>query len=227
MIFTVHFDLKELFDFTHTRAKGLLESARGVGDILPKIGEFIEEISMTLGNEYTEIKAGVFAARDAIIASTAHIEAPSLIGSKTQIRHSAFIRGCAIIGDGAVIGNSTEIKNSIIFDRAELPHYNYVGDSILGYRAHLGAGVIISNLRLDKKTVRISENGEKLDTGLRKLGALVGDFAEIGCNSVLCPGTVIGKGARIYPLSTVSGKVADGAVIRGEILGTGKTIKGE
>ena len=214
MIFTDFFDLCEFFDLNHTIAADFLRNARSFGDILPKIGEFIEAAAQNLKEDYTEIKRGVFAAKDANIAPLAHIEAPAIIGVGAEIRHGAFIRGNAVIGNGAVIGNSTEIKNAIIFDDVQLPHYNYVGDSILGYHAHLGAGVIISNLRLDKGMVKIHKNGKKFNTGLRKVGALVGDFAEIGCNSVLCPGTVIGKNARIFPLSLVSGTVKEGAIIK-------------
>ena len=218
---------KELFDLDHTIARSLLEGCEYPHMALTEIDEFIKEYSSSLDKSYSEIYDGVYIADDAIIWNGATIIGPAIIGHKTEIRPGAFIRGCVVIGDGCVIGNSTEVKNSIIFDRAQLPHYNYVGDSILGYRAHLGAGVIISNLRLDKKTVRITKNGEKFDTGLRKMGALVGDFVEIGCNSVLCPGTVIGKNVRIFPLSAVRGTVEKDAVIGGKNPDAHKTIKGE
>ncbi len=205
---------EELFDLEHTVAKPLLEGTEYPHEVLPEIGAFIKKLSGTLDGDYGEIAEGVFAARDAKIASSAHIEAPAIIGHGAQIRHSAFIRGSVIIGDGAVVGNSTEVKNSIIFDEVQIPHYNYVGDSILGYRSHLGAGAIASNFRLDRKTVKIRENGEKLDTGLRKFGVMLGDFAEVGCNSVLCPGCIIGRRALIYPMSRVIGVVRENTVYK-------------
>ena len=151
------------------------------------------------------IAPDVWAAKDAKISDKATIIGPAIIGHNTEIRPGAYIRGSVIIGDDAIIGNSTEIKNSIIFDEAQLPHYNYVGDSIIGYRAHMGAGSIISNVRLDHNNVSVKANGEKIDTGLRKMGVLLGDRAEIGCNSVICPGSIIGRDSIIYPLSRISG----------------------
>lgn len=210
---------EELFDLEHTAAKPLLEGAEYPHEVLPKIKSFIIELSKTLDESYEEISEGVFAAKDARIAESAYIEAPAIIGHGAEIRHSAFIRGSVIVGDRAVVGNSTEIKNSIVFDEVQIPHYNYVGDSILGYRSHLGAGAIASNFRLDKQTVKINENGEKFDTGLRKFGVMLGDFAEVGCNSVLCPGCVIGKRTLVYPLSRVIGVVRENMIYK-----DGKTV---
>lgn len=198
----------DLFDLSHTAAKNVFSDGEPY-NVLTKIKECCLEIINSLSYDYTEIRDGVFAAADAKISDMATIHGPTIIGHKTEIRPGAFIRGSVIIGDGVVIGNSTEIKNSVIFDEAQLPHYNYVGDSIIGYRAHLGAGAIISNFRLDRKTVRIKADGEKIDTGLRKMGALLGDYTEIGSNSVIYPGSIIGRRCVIYPLSRVYGIVPE------------------
>lgn len=199
---------EELFDLSHTIAKDFFIEGEGPHLALPKIKEKIIELGKKSG--FPEVKKGVFIAEDAIVAENATIIAPTIIGRRTEVRPGAYIRGCAIIGDGVVIGNSTEIKNAIIFDGAQLPHYNYVGDSIIGYRSHLGAGAIASNFRLDHKSVPVNDKDGRYDSGLRKLGTLLGDGAEVGCNSVLCPGTVIGRGAIIYPLSRVIGYVGEG-----------------
>ena len=199
---------EELFDLSHTIAKDFFIEGEGPHLALPKIKEKIIELGKKSG--FPEVKKGVFIAEDAIVAENARIIAPTIIGRRTEVRPGAYIRGCAIIGDGVVIGNSTEIKNAIIFDGAQLPHYNYVGDSIIGYRSHLGAGAIASNFRLDHKSVPVNDKDGRYDSGLRKLGTLLGDGAEVGCNSVLCPGTVIGRGAIIYPLSRVIGYVGEG-----------------
>jgi NDP-sugar pyrophosphorylase family protein len=203
---------RELFDLSHTLVGEMLSECEYPYEALGKIGEFAKEISKKLDSSYREIAPEVYAAEDAIISERATLIGPAVIGHNAEIRPGAYIRGKVIIGDGAVIGNSTEIKNSIIFDNAQLPHYNYVGDSIIGYRAHLGAGAIASNLRLDKKEIKI--DGE--NTGLRKIGTFLGDSAEVGCNSVLCPGSVVGKEAFIYPLSRVKGVIPEGTIFDGE-----------
>lgn len=195
----------ELFDLSHTVAGKIFDGAEYAFEALPKIKELCRALISELSSDYEEISPEVFAAKDAKISEHAVICGPTVIGHRTEVRPGAYIRGSAIIGDDVVIGNSTEIKNAIIFDGAQLPHYNYVGDSIIGYRAHLGAGAIISNFRLDHENVPVKSGGERLDSGLRKFGALVGDFAEVGCNSVICPGAVIGRGCVIYPLSRVMG----------------------
>lgn len=197
--------IERLFDLEHTIAGELFESCDKIHDVIPKIKEYCKILAKSLGDEYEEIMPDVFAAKDAVISDKATIIGPAIIGRKTEIRPGAYIRGSVIIGDSAVIGNSTEIKNSIIFDGVQLPHYNYVGDSILGYKAHLGAGAIISNFRLDHGNISIKANGEKIETGLRKMGALVGDACEIGCNSVICPGSILGRKTMIYPLTCVRG----------------------
>ncbi len=199
----------ELFDLDHTLAKEVLINAAEIYSVIPKIGALCKRLSRSLGSDYVEIFEDVFAARDAKISEFASICGPAIIGHETEIRPGAYIRGSVIIGDGAVIGNSTELKNSIIFDAAELPHYNYVGDSIIGYHGHLGAGVIVSNFRLDRKSVRIKRNNEKFDTGLRKMGVLLGDCTEVGSNSVIYPGTIIGKMCIVYPLSRVYGIIPE------------------
>ena len=205
---------KELFDTKRTVVGAYLEKFEYPYEIIPMIESIIAEIINTLGDEYTEIKKGVFVSENARISDRATLIGPAIICEGAEIRPNAYIRGNAVIGCGAVIGNATEVKNSIVFDFAQLPHYNYVGDSIIGTHAHFGAGCIASNLRLDKKSIRIKDGEEILDTGLRKLGAIVGDGCEIGCGSVLCPGTVIGKSSIIYPKTTVKGVIKAGAIIK-------------
>nr|MBE6545439.1 UDP-N-acetylglucosamine pyrophosphorylase [Oscillospiraceae bacterium] len=207
---------EELFDLNRTIARPLLEKCIYPHEALPKIGNFIKEFAITLCGEYREIKEGVFAAEDAVIWEGATILGPAIIGHKAEIRPGAFIRENAVVGNGAVIGNSTELKNCIIFDGAQLPHYNYVGDSIIGHRAHLGAGAICSNLRLDKGDVKIKTAEVCLNTGLRKVGAFVGDLAEVGCGCVLCPGSVIGREASVFPLVCVRGFVPKGSTSYGK-----------
>lgn len=208
--------INELFDIGRTIAKPLLEGCEYPHEALPKIGGFIKEIIPTLDKSYKEISEGVFAADDAIIWDGVTIVGPTIIGPKAEIRPGAFIRGNAIIGEGSVIGNSTEVKNAIIFNEAQLPHYNYVGDSIIGYRAHMGAGAIASNLRLDKKEITLKSDGEEMESGLRKIGVFLGDHAEVGCGCVLCPGSIIGREAMIYPLVAVRGTVPERMVYDGK-----------
>ncbi len=196
---------EELFDLSHTIAKDIFDGCEAPFQALTKIKDFCIEVSKKLDDSYTMIAPDVWAAKDAKISDKATVIGPAIIGHNTEVRPGAYIRGSVIIGDGAVIGNSTEIKNAIIFDGAQLPHYNYVGDSIIGYRAHMGAGSIISNFRLDHNSISIKADGEKINTGLRKMGVLLGDRAEIGCNSVICPGSIIGRDSIIYPLSRISG----------------------
>ena len=196
---------ENLFDFNETIAKDIFNGCREPFEALAKIKDFCIELSKTLGDDYEEICEGVFAAKDAKISDKATLIGPAIIGHNTEIRPGAYIRGAVIIGDGAVIGNSTEIKNAIIFNGAQLPHYNYVGDSIVGHRAHLGAGAVVSNFRLDHKSIKIKTPDGKIDTGLRKMGALLGDFAEVGCHSVINPGSIIGRECVIYPLSRITG----------------------
>ena len=183
--------------------------------ILSEIGKIITEIGKGLGGEYEQIEKDVWVAADASVAASALIKGPCIIDKGAEVRHCAFLRGNAIIGKGAVVGNSTEIKNSIVFDGAQLPHYNYVGDSLIGYRAHMGAGSITSNIKGDKSNIKIRGSGEIIDTGLRKIGAFLGDFAEIGCGTVLNPGAVVGVSAQIYPLCSVRGYVRPSCIYKG------------
>lgn len=212
---------EELFDARHSIAEVLLEECEYPHQILPRIGGFIEDCSRLLDRSYLEVTKGVFIADDATVWDGATIVAPAIIGHRAEIRPGAFIRGNVIVGDGAVIGNSTELKNTIVLDEAQLPHYNYVGDSIIGYRAHLGAGAVASNLRLDKSEVSVGSGDEKKPTGLKKVGVFLGDYAEVGCGSVLCPGTVIGREAAIYPMVSVKGIIPERTVY------DGKTVKGK
>lgn len=201
--------IKNIFeDLTQTAAQELFEQAEYPWEILSQIEDFILKLGPTLPKEeYEEVKEHVWVAKSAKIAPTAHLGAPLIIGPDTEVRHCAFIRGKALIGSGCVIGNSTELKNVIIFNNVQVPHYNYVGDSLLGYRSHMGAGSITSNVKSDKTLVTISAGEEKVETGLKKVGAVLGDFVEVGCNSVLNPGTIIGHHSNVYPLSMVRGYV--------------------
>lgn len=199
---------QELFDLEHTMARELLSGFEYPYEALPHIKSFVYSLIQSLDkSEYYSPCEGVWISNGATVAKSALIEAPTVICKNTEIRHNAYIRGGVLVGEGCVIGNSTELKNCIIFDNAQVPHFNYVGDSILGYRSHLGAGAIISNLKSDKSNVTLKLDGERKDTGLRKFGAMVGDFVEVGCNSVLNPGTVIGRNSNVYPTSCVRGIV--------------------
>jgi NDP-sugar pyrophosphorylase family protein len=209
-----------LFDLTKTMAESLLLKVKYPWDAVPRINELILSLGNSLSlDEYTKIGDDVWISKSAKIYPNNYIAGPAIIGPGTEVRPGAFIRGNALVGSGAVIGNSTELKNVIIFDGVEVPHYNYVGDSILGYKAHLGAGAITSNIKQDRLHVTVVIDGVKTDTGLRKLGAILGDKAEVGCNSVLNPGTVIGRGARVYPLSMVRGFIPANSIYKskGEI----------
>ncbi len=208
---------RELFDLSHTKASALLESCEYPWEALSKIKDTILEIGRSLDKSlYDEVSANVWIAKSAKIAPTAYIGAPCIIGENTEVRHCAFIRGSVLVGANSVVGNSTEVKNSIIFDNVQVPHYNYVGDSILGYRSHLGAGSITSNVKSIKTSVTIATADGKIETGLRKFGAMVGDFTDVGCNSVLCPGTVLGRGCIIYPLSRVRGYIPENSIFKSE-----------
>ena len=200
----------ELFDLDKTIAKDLFCENEYPWEALDKIGDFIDGCFINENTTYREIAPKVYVAKDAKIWDGAVIVGPCIIGSRSEVRPGAFIRGRVIIGDDAVIGNSTEIKNSIIFDRATLPHYNYVGDSIIGYKAHMGAGAIASNLRLDETEIAVRYHGMKIMTGRRKLGTMLGDYGQIGCSAVLCPGTIIGRNAIVYPLQCFVGTLGEG-----------------
>ncbi|MCH5148294.1 MAG: UDP-N-acetylglucosamine pyrophosphorylase [Clostridiales bacterium] len=208
------FKTSDILDLSHTLAGVELSQFIYPFEIIPHIGEIIMKVICALPKEYIRIFDGVYAHKSAKISQSVQIEPLTIIGANTQVRQGAFIRGRALIGSNCVVGNSTEIKNSILFDGVQAPHFNYIGDSILGYRAHTGAGVILSNLKSDKTSVSIDVSGEKFYTGLKKLGAILGDCTEVGCNSVLNPGTVTGKGVRIYPLSCVRGIVPANSIYK-------------
>ncbi len=198
----------ELFDLSNTIAEPILSKTLYPWEALSKIKDFILEIGKTLPqDEYDEVSPSVWIAKDATVAPGASINPPCIIGHGAEIRQCAFIRGSAIVGDGAVVGNSCELKNCILFNKVQVPHFNYVGDSILGFKSHMGAGAITSNIKSDKTLVSTCVNGEKIPVNLKKMGAILGDNVEVGCNSVLNPGTIIGKNANIYPLSFVRGYV--------------------
>ena len=205
--------IKNLYNLDETIASKIFEGATYPWEVLPKIEEFIKELGNTLSSEeYEKRGEDIWIAKTATIAPTAYIKGPAIIGKNAEIRHCAFIRGKAIVGEGAVVGNSTELKNVILFNK--VPHYNYVGDSILGYKAHMGAGSITSNVKSDKKLVVVKNKEEKIETGLKKFGAMLGDNVEIGCGSVLNPGTVIGKNTNVYPLSSVRGVVPSNSIYK-------------
>ena len=200
----------ELFSLEHTIAEPLLSKYEYPWQALGEFSAFITEIGARLDKEvFDEVEPGVWIAKSASVAKSAYICPPAIIDEGATVRHCAFIRGSVIVGKKSVVGNSTELKNSIVFDSVEIPHYNYVGDSVLGYHSHLGAGAITSNVKSDRTLVSVRFGNEKIDTGLKKLGAMVGDFTEVGCNSVLCPGSVIGKECIVYPLSMVRGYIPD------------------
>ena len=204
---------KDLYDLTHTRASSLLMKTEYPWEALAKIKEFILEIGPQLPKEeFDEVREHVWIAKDAVIYPTNYIGAQCIIGHQTEVRPGDFIRGSALVGDHCVVGNSTELKNVILFDNVQVPHYNYVGDSILGYKSHMGAGSITSNVKSDKLLVVVKCGEEKIETGLKKIGAMLGDHVEVGCNSVLNPGTVIGRDSNIYPTSCVRGTVPEKSI---------------
>lgn len=213
--------IKNLFSLDNTIAKDLLCSVKYPFEALPLISEFILKLGSTLPEtEFTKTDENIWIAKDATVAPTAFINGPCIIDKGAEVRHCAFIRGNAIVGKGAVVGNSTELKNVILFDKVQVPHYNYVGDSILGYKSHMGAGSITSNVKSDKSLVVIKNGNTVIETNLKKVGAMLGDEVEVGCGSVLNPGTIIGKGSQVYPLSSVRGVVAAGSIYKkaGEIV---------
>ena len=212
--------VKELYNLEETIAKDIFEGVTYPWEVLPKIGAFIVELGNSLPeDEYEKVWENVWVAKSAKVAPTAFINGPAIIGKDAEVRHCAFIRGNAIVGEGAVVGNSTELKNVILFNKVQVPHYNYVGDSILGYKAHMGAGSITSNVKSDKTLTTVKTPEGPIETGLKKFGAMLGDEVEVGCGSVLNPGTVIGKHTNIYPLSMVREFVPANSIYkkRGEV----------
>lgn len=216
---------KDLYDLNHTLAKPLLEKTEYPWEALAGIKEFILQLGPTLPkDEYYhplddngQEKEDVWVAKDAVVFKTAYLGGPCIIGHNTEVRQCAFIRGSALVGNNCVVGNSTEYKNVIIFDNVQTPHYNYIGDSILGYKSHTGAGSITSNVKSDKTLVVIKDGNEEIATGIKKVGAMIGDYVEVGCNSVLNPGVVVGRHANIYPVSCVRGVVPANSIYKDKI----------
>lgn len=213
--------IKNLYDLNETIATSLFDGATYPWELLPKIGVFIVELGNTLpADKYEKRGENIWIAKSANVYPTAYINGPCIIDEDAEVRHCAFIRGNAIVGKGAVVGNSTELKNVILFNKVQVPHYNYVGDSILGFKSHMGAGSITSNVKSDKTLVTVKSSYGNIETGLKKMGAMLGDYVEVGCNSVLNPGTVIGRNANVYPTSMVRGYVEANSIYKkqGEIV---------
>lgn len=209
------YKIKNLYNLNETIAKELLEKFEYPWEVLPKISEFIIDLGNKLDkNIYEQKGENIWIAKNAKVMPSAYIHGPAIIGENAEVRHCAFIRGNAIVGEGAVVGNSTELKNVILFNKVQVPHYNYVGDSILGYKSHMGAGSITSNVKSDKTLVVIKNDKEEIKTGLKKVGAMLGDNVEVGCGSILNPGTVIGSNTNIYPLSSVRGTIAKNSIYK-------------
>lgn len=213
--------IADLYDLQETIAAELFEGLTYPWEALPKIGDFIRKLGASLSEEeYEKVGENVWIAKDATVYPSAYIHGPAIIGKGAEVRHCAFIRGNALVGEGAVVGNSTELKNVVLFNKVQVPHYNYVGDSILGYKAHMGAGSITSNVKSDKKLVVVHAPEGEIETGIKKFGAMVGDQVEVGCGSILNPGTVVGRETNIYPLSSVRGVVPERSIYKkqGEIV---------
>ena len=210
-----YLEASSLLDFDQTIAKPLFDGVKYPWEVLPKISDFIIALGETLDpNEYEKRGENIWIAKSAKVYDSAYLTGPLIVCANAEIRHCAFIRGSVIVGEGAVIGNSTELKNVVIFNSVQVPHYNYVGDSILGYKSHMGAGSITSNVKSDKTLVVVKDHDEKIETGLKKFGAMLGDYVEVGCNSVLNPGPVIGSHTNVYPLSSVRGVVPANSIYK-------------
>ena len=209
------YKINDLLDLTHTRAAKLFEGKQYPWEVLDEIKGFILELGKTLpDDEFDSPSEGVWIAKDAKVFPSAYIAAPCIIDHGAEVRHCAFVRGSAIVGKNCVVGNSVELKNVVLFDNVQVPHYNYVGDSILGYKSHMGAGSITSNVKSDKTLVVVKNGDEHIETGRKKFGAILGDFVEVGCNSVLNPGTVIGRNTNVYPVSMVRGVVPENSIYK-------------
>lgn len=208
---------KNYLDLSKTIASDIFSGLTYPWEALPKIKDFILNLGPKLPkDEFEEIKENVWVSKEAVIADSAFIAGPTIICKGTEIRHCAFIRGSVIVGENCVVGNSTELKNAILFNNVQVPHFNYIGDSILGFKAHFGAGSIVSNVKSDKSNVSVLINGNKTDTGLRKFGAIVADYVEIGCNAVLNPGTIIGRNSNVYPTSMVRGIIGENMIFKAQ-----------
>ena len=215
------FTIANMLDMTQTIAGELFQGKTYPWEVLPEIGDFIVKLGKTLDpDEYDYLEGDIWIAKSAKVAPTACINGPVIIGKNTEVRHCAFIRGKALVGEGCVVGNSTELKNAVLFNKVQVPHYNYVGDSILGFKAHMGAGSITSNVKSDKKLITIKGPDCNIDTGIKKIGAFLGDNVEVGCGSVLNPGTIVGRESNIYPLSSVRGFIPAGSIYKkqGEVV---------
>lgn len=211
------FEVKSLLDLDHTIAKKLLLKISYPWEALPLIGDFILKIGPTLSSSEYDYKGdNIWISKSAYVFESAYIKGPAIIGHNTEIRHSAFLRGNVIVGNDAVVGNSTELKNVILFDNVQVPHYNYVGDSILGYKSHMGAGAITSNVKSDKSLTTIKNYNDIIETGLKKFGAIIGDHVEVGCGSVLNPASIIGRHTMIYPLSMIRGYVPENSIYKNQ-----------
>ena len=208
------YTVNDLYDLSHSIAGNYLSEFQYPWEALAGIKDLILRLGSTLGDDYAQPAPQVWVHKTAVVAPTAYLGAPCIIGPGTEVRHCAFIRGSALVGENCVVGNSVELKNVILFDNVQVPHYNYVGDSILGYRSHMGAGSLTSNVKSDKTLVVIKSKDESIPTGRKKVGAMVGDFVEVGCNSVLNPGTVIGRHSNIYPTSCVRGVVPENSIFK-------------
>ncbi len=207
----------DLYDLSHSRAGEYLQQFEFPWEALSGISDLIVELGQKLSTEeFDNPSENVWIAKDAVVYPNSYIGAPCIIGHKTEVRPGAFIRGSALVGDNCVVGNSTELKNVILFDNVQVPHYNYVGDSILGYKSHMGAGSITSNVKSDKLLIVVKNEGENIETGRKKIGAMLGDCVEVGCNSVLNPGTVIGRNSNVYPTSSVRGVVPENSIYKGK-----------
>ena len=215
------YKIKDLYDLDHTMAKEYLEgfdypweALKGIKDLIIKLGKQLPK------DEYDEVTENVWVHKEAKVFPSAYLGAPCIIGAGTEVRHCAFVRGSALVGENCVVGNSVELKNVILFDNVQTPHYNYVGDSILGYKSHMGAGSITSNVKSDKSLVVIKNGDEQIETGIKKVGAMLGDFVEVGCNSVLNPGTILGRNVSVYPTSCVRGVIEEDSIVKvsGEVV---------
>lgn len=209
--------ISNMYTLSETIAAGLFEGAEYPWEVLPKIHDFILELGKTLpADKFEKRGEDIWIAKSATVAPTACLNGPLIVDEEAEIRHCAFVRGNAIVGKGAVVGNSTELKNVVLFNKVQVPHYNYVGDSVLGFKSHMGAGSITSNVKSDKTLVVVKSAGEKIETGFKKMGAMLADHVEVGCNSVLNPGTVIGRNSNIYPTSCVRGCIPANSIYKNE-----------
>ena len=208
------YKITDLYDLDHTLAKEYLLKFEYPWEALKGIKDMIIELGKTLGDDYVQVKENVWVHKTATVFESAYLGAPCIIGPETEVRHCAFVRGSALVGANCVVGNSVELKNVILFDHVQTPHYNYVGDSILGYYSHMGAGSITSNVKSDKKLVVVHNGSESIETGIKKFGAMLGDYVEVGCNAVCNPGTVIGRHSNVYPTSCVRGVVPANSIYK-------------